>query len=206
MDGSAAMDELPAPVVRRPPRGVAGRIRTVLVLGAITVAVLVVAYVVDQPVTGGYTKVTLSGAAAAAAPAVGQVPPDITATAIDGSAVSLSALKGHPVWLTFGASWCPDCRAEAADIQAAYAKHKAAGLQVVGVFNEGADTAASYAAKVGMTFPLVADPSGQILDAYRNLGLPTHYFISPDGTVRAVRIGRLSPADMEALIAQLLGG
>ena len=24
---------------------------------------------------------------------------------------AIAALKGQPTWLTFGASWCPDCRA-----------------------------------------------------------------------------------------------
>ncbi|MDQ1323895.1 MAG: cytochrome c biosis protein CcmG, thiol:disulfide interchange protein DsbE, partial [Chloroflexota bacterium] len=44
------------------------------------------------------------------------------------------------MWLTFGASWCPDCRVEAPDIEAAYQANKDKGLAVVGVFiSESAD-------------------------------------------------------------------
>ena len=64
----------------------------------------------------------------------------------DGTPISLSDYAGKPVWLTFGASWCPDCRVEAPDIEAAYQANKDKGLAVVGVFiSESADDIAGYA-------------------------------------------------------------
>ena len=72
--------------------------------------------------------------AAASAPGPGAVPPAFSGLTYDGKPVSLADYAGKPVWLTFGASWCPDCRNEAADVEATYEANKAKGLNVVAVF------------------------------------------------------------------------
>ncbi len=109
------------------------------------------------------------------------------------------------MWVTFGASWCADCRAEAADLQATFAAHHAQGLDVIAVFNEDASSAAAYAKLAGFTFTQVADPSGAIGDQFHVLGFPTHLFVGRDGVIRAVRFGRLTAGDMEQLVTELLG-
>jgi len=199
------MDAMQVPVSRPVGLG-AGRLRTLLVLAVAAVLVGVVAWVVDRPADDGVTL--LPGAAPAGAPPrIGDVPPDFQATAVDGAVVSIAALKGQPTWLTFGASWCADCRAEATDLQATYAKYKAQGLAVLGVFiQEDQAAVLDYAKRVGFTFPMVADPSGKIADLYRTYGIPLHFFIGRDGVIRDVRIGRLSPGDMEQLVQQLVKG
>ena len=199
------MDAMEIPA-SRPVSLAAGRLRTILVLAVAAILVGVVAWVVDKPADDGVTLLP-GGAAAGSPPRAGNVPPDFQATAVDGSAVSIAALKGKPTWLTFGASWCPDCRAEATDLQATYAKYKPQGLAVLGVFiQEDQAAVQDYAKRVGFTFPMVADPSGRIADLYRTYGIPIHFFIGRDGLIRDVRIGRLSPGDMEQLVQQLLKG
>jgi peroxiredoxin len=198
------MDAAPVPVTRPSGRG-AGRLRTFLVLAVVAVLVIFAAWYVDQP--SGGSNVRPGAAPAGAPPRVGDVPPDFSATAIDGSAVSMAALKGQPTWLTVGASWCPDCRAEATDLQATYAKYQPQGLAVLGVFIDEDQTAVSdYAKRVGFTFPMVADPQGKIADLYRVYGIPIHFFVGRDGTIRDVRIGRLTPSDMEQLVQQIVNG
>ena len=199
------MDAMEIPASR--PVGVAaGRLRTLLVLAVAAILVGVVAWVVDKPSDDGVTLLP-GGAAAGPAPRAGDVPPDFQATAVDGAAISIAALKGQPTWLTFGASWCPDCRAEATDLQATYAKYKPQGLAVLGIFiQEDQAAVRDYAKRVGFTFPMVADPTGRIADLYRTYGIPLHFFIGRDGVIREVRIGRLSAGDMEQLVLQLLKG
>jgi peroxiredoxin len=194
----------PAPVAR--PSGLgAGRLRTIVVLAAAAVLVVAAVWFVDQPTSG--SSVRPGEAVSGEPPRIGDAPPDFSATAIDGSAVSMAGLAGQPTWLTFGASWCPDCRAEATDLQAAYAKYQPQGLAVLGVFIDEPESAVvEYAQRVGFTFPLVADPQGKIADIYRTYGIPIHFFVGRDGTIRDVRIGRLTPGDMEQLIQQIVNG
>jgi peroxiredoxin len=172
----------------------AGRLQTIVVIAVVAVVVGILAYsALGLGQTDGVTPVTLPANAADAAPAVGAVPPAFAAKTYDGKAISLADYAGKPVWLTFGASWCPDCRTESADVEATYQANKDKGLNVVGVFiNEDASDVAGYAARAGLTFPIAVDPNADIAAAYRSMGIPTHFFIGPDGKVREVRIGALS--------------
>jgi cytochrome c biogenesis protein CcmG, thiol:disulfide interchange protein DsbE len=184
----------------------AGRLQTIVIIAIAAVIVGILGYsALGIGQTDGVTKVSLPEGAAGAAPATGQVAPDFSAVTWDGKPVSLSQFKGQPVWLTFGASWCPDCRTEAADVEATYKANQAGGLAVLAVFiSEPATDVASYAQKAGLTFPIAVDQQEQIASAYRTMGIPTHYFIGRDGTIRSVRIGALSKDDMAAAVAAIM--
>ncbi|MDQ1322946.1 MAG: Thioredoxin protein, partial [Chloroflexota bacterium] len=53
-------------------------------------------------------------------------------------------------------------------------------------------------------FPITVDQHEAIAAAYRTKGVPTHFFIGPDGKDREVRIGALSKDDMARSIAAIL--
>ncbi len=181
-----------------------GPLRTIAVVAVTALAIGAAAFLIDQPTATGVTSLNLSGSIAAAPPAVGQVPPDFAVATIDGRTVRLSDFKGQPVWLTFGASWCPDCRAEAPDVETAFQKYRARGLVVLAVFQEDASTATDYARRAGLTFTLGVDPDTQIASSYDVLGIPTHVFIGRDGKVQAFRIGGLKPDDIDRYVQELL--
>jgi peroxiredoxin len=184
----------------------AGRLQTIVVIAVVAVVVGVLAWSASGAgMSDGVTKIELPAGAAANAPKVGAVPPDFSGVTADGTPISLSDYAGKPVWLTFGASWCPDCRVEAPDIEAAYQANKDKGLAVVGVFiSESAADIASYASRAGLSFPITVDQQEAIAAAYRTMGVPTHFFIGPDGKVREVRIGALSKDDMARSIAAIM--
>jgi len=182
------------------------RLGTGLVLVVTAVLVMAGAYLADRPkaAAGGVTPVTLSGSGLGPAPRIGRSAQDFSATTVRGQRVSLSQLKGHPVWLTFGASWCASCQAEAPDIEAAYEQHKADGLVVVQVFiSEDASTVRAYADRVGLGYLAVADPTTRLASAYRVLGIPVHLFIDRTGVVRVMRTGSMTPARMDAALTEI---
>ena len=177
------------------------RAGTVLVLAVTAALVAGAAFLLQRPAADasvdGVTAVNLVGEEAAA-PVIGTVPAGFTATTVDGKPISLESLKGHPVWLTFGASWCSSCAAEAPDIQAAYERAKAQGAVVLEVFiNEDAATVKDYAQRIGLTYPAVADPQTDIASAYRVIGIPAHFFIDRTGVLRDARTGSMSSQDMD---------
>ena len=158
------------------------------------------AYVVGRPAAAaaGVQKVTLTGAGTGAPPKVGTPAQDFTATDVDGKTVSLSSFKGQPVWLTFGASWCAACVAEAPDVETAYQKAKAGGAVVLSVsINEDSATARDFRGRLGLTFPMLADPDTSVASAYRVNGIPAHYFIDKSGVLRSMKTGGLSLEQME---------
>ncbi|MFV2064620.1 MAG: TlpA family protein disulfide reductase [Chloroflexota bacterium] len=181
------------------------RLTTILVTAVVAVLIVAVVYLTDSS-PEDVTDVELVGGMSGAAPRVGDMAPDFQVTLIDGSTTSLSDYRGQPVWLTFGASWCADCRAEAPDIEAASQRYAAQGLTVLWIsISEDSQAARDYAKRAGLTFPIAADPSDVIAGRYHILGIPTHLFIDGDGIIQELRIGALHPDDMvrfvEALVA-----
>jgi cytochrome c biogenesis protein CcmG, thiol:disulfide interchange protein DsbE len=194
--------------------GVRQRIResrfgTFIVLGVTAVIVAAAATMIDRPgseeVAGGaVTAIELTGEGRGDPPVIGQPAQDFVALTVDGTEVSLSDFRGHPVWLTFGASWCAACKAEAFDIQNAYAAHEKDGAVVLGVFiSEDDATVRDYAGRVGLTYPAIADPNTDIASAYRVLGVPAHFFIDADGIIRSISTGTLTPQQMDESITGL---
>jgi cytochrome c biogenesis protein CcmG/thiol:disulfide interchange protein DsbE len=202
---NAADAAAPTPATGRVP----GRLQTVLVLAVTAVVIAVAALVMGGGGFGqsdGVSAVTLTDNVAAAAPVPGAVPPDFTATTYDGKTVSLADYAGKPVWLTFGASWCPDCRSEAPDVEAAYQKYQAQGLNILAVFiSESPTDIGSYAQRAGLTFPIAVDQQTKIASEYRTMGIPTHFFIGADGRIKDVKLGALDPATIDSEIQSLLG-
>ena len=193
-----------AGIATRPMARGAGRLHTVAIIVVTAVVIGIVAYLVGGTGDDGVTKVNLTGAAGVA-PAVGDLPPDFTAKTWDGKTVSLSDYAGKPLWLMFGASWCPDCRSEAADVEAAYVKYQPKGLALLAVFiSEPATDIGGYAQRAGLTFPIAVDANTRIASSYQTLGIPTHFFIGADGRIREIRIGALQPSDMDAAVAALV--
>jgi cytochrome c biogenesis protein CcmG/thiol:disulfide interchange protein DsbE len=177
------------------------RAGTLLVLAVATVLVLGAAYLVNRPGDSGVRPVTLTGARAGAPPKVGAAAQDFTATTVDGAKVSLSDYRGQAVWLTFGASWCAACQAEAPDVESTYKKFKARGVVVLAVsISEDSATAGDYADRTGLTYPTVADPNTRIASAYRVLGIPSHFFIDRTGVLHSMRIGSMSPDTMSRAV------
>lgn len=182
------------------------RLGTLLVLAGVAGVVMIATYYIDRPAqsSGGVTAITLSGAEGA--PLKLNTPArDFTATTVDGKEVSLSSFRGHPVWLTFGASWCATCQAEAPDIEATYEKFKSQGVVVLAIFiSEGAENVRDYGDRVGLKFLKVADPETRIASAYRVLGIPTNYYIDSAGILRSIKVGSLNPQRMESALKELM--
>jgi peroxiredoxin len=127
-------------------------------------------------------------------PKVGQQAPDFTAVSLSADVVSLSDYRGKPVWLNFWGSWCPPCRAEMPDIQAAYEQLAPKGLVLLAVsLGDAPDQAAQFAARNHVTFTVLLDPNRTLTSkAYPIFNFPTHIFIDESGTVRKIVLSEMS--------------
>jgi cytochrome c biogenesis protein CcmG/thiol:disulfide interchange protein DsbE len=133
-------------------------------------------------------------------PKVGDPAPDFVVPLTDGKLVRLSDLRGHPVWLNFWGSWCPPCRAEMPDLQAAQEQLAPQGLVLLAVsLNEPTQAAADYAALNHVTFLVASDPRRVATgNAYPILNFPTHILIDKDGIVRDIVLAELTKEEIIA--------
>ena len=117
-------------------------------------------------------------------------PPEFRGQTPDGKMLSLAGLRGKVVLLNFWASWCPDCRPEMPLFERLHREFAAQGLSVIGInAREGTAAIRGYAKELGLTFPLVLDPKGEINAAYGVIGLPTTFLIGRDGRAVALAVG-----------------
>jgi peroxiredoxin len=147
----------------------------------------------------------ISGDEPTTAPRTGFLAPDFTLTALDGSSVRLSDLRGQPVLINFWASWCGPCRAEMPHIQTAYETHADEGLVVLGVNQlESPPTVARFVAEYGVTFPIPLDSDGKASALYQAHALPTSFFIDAEGLIRDMFIGPMSSGLLESKLQLIL--
>ena len=136
---------------------------------------------------------------------VGNRAPDFTLEALDGSKVSLEDHRGKVVLINFWATWCPPCRAEIPDIEAAYRAHQDDGFVVLGVnVEEGHELVAPFVDAFEMSYPVLLDESGRLLQTYRAIGLPMSVVLDREGVIQARHIGFLTAADLDGYLAGLL--
>lgn len=125
-------------------------------------------------------------------PRPGFLAPDFTLQTIDGETVTLSDLRGQAVLVNIWASWCSPCRAEMPAMQRVYEDYKSKGLVILAVnstVQDSAESARSFAAELGLTFPIQLDIEGIATRLYEAQGLPASFFIGRDGIIREVVSG-----------------
>jgi len=140
------------------------------------------------------------------APEVGQPAPDFQLPRLDGrGTIRLSELRGRPVVVNFWASWCNPCRQEFPLLRAARAKHRRAGLEVIGIsYRDIPSDARAFARSENATWPLARDPGGAVAAGYGVRAIPQTFFIRRDGIVAARVFGLTSARDLEDTLAEIL--
>ncbi len=129
----------------------------------------------------------------------GDLAPDFTMVASDGSTVSLSALKGKPVVLYFyPRDDTPGCTKEACSFRDEFAAFRRKGAVVLGVSVDPLKSHEKFVTKYKLPFLLLADDEKNLVQAYGVWGekafmgrkfMGTHrvtFLIGPDGRIKKI--------------------
>lgn len=131
---------------------------------------------------------------------LGKPAPAFELTTVDGETVSLDALKGSPVVVMFGATWCPYSNQMAPALQGLEERYRDRGVKVllVDIKEKKRKVAKHWPKKRGLkTVPLLLDAEGEVSSRYAPQGVkmdiePYYRMVSsvllidPAGVVRFV--------------------
>jgi len=120
--------------------------------------------------------------------------------------VALTDFKGKPVVINFWATWCPPCRLEMPEFQRAIEDYQEDDLVILAV-NEAEQSEvvrSFFYDQMGYTYTPLLDEDGQVAEAYGAIGLPSTYFVNPDGEVTAVHRGALTQAQLQHYLAETI--
>jgi len=124
---------------------------------------------------------------------IGQTAPDFSTTTPSGDVIRLNDLRGKTVLLNFWFVACPPCRSEMPAFQSMYESVTDDDLVILAVNStDSNDAMVAFAEEFGLTFPLLTDSSGAIMDRYNITGFPTTYLIDENGVIIQSQLGPLS--------------
>jgi cytochrome c biogenesis protein CcmG/thiol:disulfide interchange protein DsbE len=130
--------------------------------------------------------------------AIGAPAPAYATQSLAGDSVSLAALKGKVVLLNVWATWCHPCRDEIPQLEALHQKHRAAGLEIVGVSIDAAGTEEgirTFTRDFKMTYPVWFDPDERVTAQFLTMGVPETFLIDRAGVIRWRKIGPIAAGD-----------
>jgi len=140
-------------------------------------------------------------------PLAGQVAPDFTLDLLDGSAITLSDLRGQVVVVNFWATWCPSCEDELPDLQTIWEEYRADGVVIVGIaYQEEATAVQEMVSRLGVTFPLGLETGDSISGAYGITAVPETFVVDQEGRVAYIHIGPVTAEGLRPELDSLLAG
>ncbi len=148
----------------------------------------------------------------------GAAAPDFVARNMAGETVHLSDYRGRVVLVNIWATWCGPCRSEMPSMQNLYQDLKGTDFEILAVSIDaapgqvdaggrpGGDLQA-FVNELGLTFPILHDPSGKIEATYQTTGVPETFLVGRDGLIYKKVAGGTdwaAPVNQE-LVRRLLG-
>ena len=135
--------------------------------------------------------------------------PDFTMYDLEGNPIKLSDFQGKPVLLNFWASWCGPCKMEMPEFQNFFDQYGDQVHFVIVNLTDGAqetvESASSYIAQEGYTFPVYYDTAMEGAYTYGVNAVPVSYFIDAEGNLQAWAQGALSADLLQQGMEILLG-
>ncbi len=115
---------------------------------------------------------------------------EFTLESLSGGEITLSDYRGSLIFLNFWATWCGPCTEEMPSMQVLYDEFAHRGLEIIAVnLQEDRATVAEFISEYPYTYPIALDYRGSVASRYSVRGIPTSYFIAPDGRILGMKLG-----------------
>jgi thiol-disulfide isomerase/thioredoxin len=137
----------------------------------------------------------------------GRPAPALPSEGLSGRKVTLAALRGHPVIVSFWASWCGPCEQEAPGLER-FSRSLDGRAALVGVNWEdlSVGNARSFIRRHGWTFPNLRDPDGTVGREYGiTTFLPTTFVLDGAGRLQLTLHGPQTEQTLSRALARVSG-
>lgn len=115
---------------------------------------------------------------------------DFILKTLKGGTVSLKDYRGKLIFLNFWATWCPPCRAEMPSMQRLWEEFKEEDFVILAInIREENKPVSSFMNERGFSFPVLLDEKGKVARSYGIRGIPTTFFLNPDGEATGKAVG-----------------
>jgi thiol-disulfide isomerase/thioredoxin len=112
--------------------------------------------------------------------------PALAGRLIGAGEFDLGALRDRPVLIHFWATWCPVCRLGDDGIDAIAEDHD---VITIAMESGGATEIRRHMAREGLSFPVIADPYGEIAGRWGVPGVPASFVVDGSGRIRFATVG-----------------
>ncbi|WP_088043829.1 thiol-disulfide oxidoreductase ResA [Bacillus sp. EAC] len=122
-----------------------------------------------------------------------------------GEKFTLSGEKGKGVIINFWGTWCEPCKREMPFMNELYLKYKDKGIELLALnADESKFSVERFVSDYKLKFPIAIDKDQQVLNTYGVNPLPTTFFVSPDGKIKRIVTGQMTPSSFESYIKEIL--
>jgi peroxiredoxin len=130
----------------------------------------------------------------------GKEMPDFKVEDINGKAHNLKDYRGKNVMVVMWATWCLPCMEEVPHLIALREIIPADKLAILAISNEPVDTVKAMAQSRNINYTVISNQSSLPEPFSIVRGIPTAFFIRPDGTLKLVVEGGSQLGEMKAII------
>jgi len=135
------------------------------------------------------------------------VPKQTEFVLLDGSKLSLQALRGRPVLVSFWATTCVPCVDELPDLIRLYQEWHGLGFELIAVAMpyDPPSLVQKFAQRYALPYPVALDIDGKVTSAFGGVPyVPAAFLIAPNGNVELSYTGRLDIAKTRRIIVKYL--
>ncbi|OEH93528.1 thiol-disulfide oxidoreductase ResA [Bacillus solimangrovi] len=123
----------------------------------------------------------------------GEKAPDFILENLQGEKVQLSDYEGKGIFLNFWGTWCKPCEKEMPYMENLYPEYSAKDVEILAV-NVGESKLAveKFKERFGLSFPILLDKDGEVVDAFGINPLPTTVLLNKEHEVVDTITGTLT--------------